>query len=118
MEADRNTLENDKDDEALITFRKFLGSSGRRFFLLLAMAVVLASGFGELNAMKKTYFYIPSVRNESVVLRIYGDRVVCSNVDRVNKTVSDEIFVFSISNTSGISLKKEKIGPLKSSSKH
>ncbi|UCE65875.1 MAG: hypothetical protein JSU85_13605 [Candidatus Zixiibacteriota bacterium] len=71
------------------------------------------NAYGSHNARSKKSFYIYEVNPEIAVLRIYNDRLICAEFDRVNKTVDSAILIINISSNSPVRLHEEEIGPLK-----
>jgi len=69
---------------------------------------------GRAHALKQTEYLFPSTYEQSVVLRIYGDNMICAPVDRDKKEVQRSFFVLNVSGATPPTLKLEKIGPLKS----
>jgi magnesium-transporting ATPase (P-type) len=84
------------------------------FFYTIFLSFMLLTLFiaGKISAERQSKFFVINDSEEKIVLRIYNDILICAPFDRANK----KIFLnFSIKKTSenSISLKLEKVGPLK-----
>lgn len=100
-----------KTDELLE--RRLGGQSG---ILILAVIVALFAGvfFGGANeARTRKEFLIPSTTEQLVVLRVYGDNLICAPLDRGNKEIEQSFYILEMK---GIMLTPENVGPLTVSS--
>ena len=68
---------------------------------------------GEVAASKQiSFFTIPSAADK-VILKIYGDKLVCAQVDRTTKIIKKEVFLYLMADSDVKSFKLEDIGPLR-----
>ena len=99
-------------DERLNRFihNKYFKYTGA-FFYLLILIFLCCSLAGRANAMKEQIFYVPSSNPDSIVLKIYGDNIICGQlVQKQNQTgLGPTIFVLSLSNTPNLSLTPIKL---------
>lgn len=72
-----------------------------------------AGAEGRRNAMTQTVFLIPSTYPQSVVLRVYGDTLVCAPFDQQNRTVESSFFFIRLGDASEVRLTPRKVGPLR-----
>ena len=67
---------------------------------------------GHLSALTQTNFLVPSADTNSVVVRKYGDRLVCAVVDPKTKKVSGQFLILSSSSERGVKLESKNLGKL------
>jgi hypothetical protein len=94
----------------------YLGSPLQKWFMALGIAFYLlfiSFAFGNSHAMKQTEYLIPSTHEDSVVLRIYGNNAICTQVLRETHEINKSFFVIDISSDPSTVFKPEKVGPLK-----
>ncbi|OFV99504.1 MAG: hypothetical protein A3H28_08665 [Acidobacteria bacterium RIFCSPLOWO2_02_FULL_61_28] len=89
---------------------KRLGLSAFTVLFLVFVLVVISYDAGLGAAMKQENFMVLEDTPDSVVLRIYGDRIIAAEFDRETKVVSRR---FKIVSVDGTALRLEKVGPLK-----
>lgn len=75
---------------------------------LYAVGVALALGYH--YGVSCPTFHVIKQPQEVVVLRIYGDRLICTQFDRQTKTVSGTFVILSVG--SGTTMVREDVGPL------
>lgn len=83
------------------------------FCLVLAYFMYLTSqemGVGE--AQNQKLFHILSTRNESFVVRSYGDKIITSSIDPETKTVLGDISILTAGADPALKLIPKEIGPL------
>lgn len=114
----RNKLK--RDDEFDISKNTLLDSLMERIGLSIVVIIafigvlLIASYFnGSDTAQRQEEFFIPSTNQQLVVLRIYGDNLICAPLDREAKEIERNFFILEMSD---IALKPEKVGPLTVSS--
>ena len=79
----------------------------------ILLVALFSFSLGQSNAMHKTSFLVPSAFEDSVVLRIYDDNMICATIDNEAKEVESNFFVLNVSGEPTTMLKLEKVGPLK-----
>lgn len=82
--------------------------------LMFSAFVVYIYFIGSFSAKNQRDYYILKGSPEKVVLRIYNENIVCVPFDRTSKTISYNFSIKKITDNS-VSLKQEKVGPLKPS---
>lgn len=82
-------------------------------FLLILCLLLMAGLTGDSQASKRENFLMISGEDDIVVLRIYGDRLICAPLDRVDRTVHRSILIMVNSPGKPLRLDWEKVGPLK-----
>lgn len=96
---------------------RFIRKIGMRNILILFFIIPLlfvASNFdGGDTAKRQEEFLIPSTNQQLVVLRIYGDNLICAPLDREAKEIERSFYILEMSDTV---LTPEKVGPLSVSS--
>jgi hypothetical protein len=88
---------------------------GRGGFLILVVIFYMLwasyfSGSGE--AKTQVRYYVPSTHPEAVVLRIYGDNLICATLDRAANQIEREYFVIKANNEPVPHLKYDYVGQL------
>lgn len=116
----RNKLDaQDKRDAEVmgkITFISKIGRPGLTLIVFIALLPILSYLDGRDNAVTQKEFLVPSIRQESAVLRVYGDRLVCAPLDKEKREVTREFFFINIGDDPNLILTPQTIGPLKVSS--
>ena len=74
-------------------FLKRFGIGGAIIFMLLIGAFVFSYLGGRAQAMNQDEFYIPSTHPNSIILRIYGDKLICANFDEERREIKREYFI-------------------------
>ena len=75
--------------------------------------IFLAAFFGgKGDARSQTEFLVPSKYPDVVVLRIYGDNLVCAKFDKETKEVTSRVFILRADVDPEIILVLSDIGPL------
>lgn len=110
----------DKIDDAARRgpLRSFIAREGGRpaqFIIVVGIFVLTtAHSAGRASALNKAEYLVPSDGDNIVVLRLYGDHLVCAPFDRDKKTVRPEFSILPLVDTSNQrSLNLEKVGPLR-----
>lgn len=94
----------------------YIGGSYQIIFLFLFIAsfvLFISFGYGHTVAMNQKEYLIPSTNYDSVVLRIYGNNAICTQVFRETHEINKSFFVIDISSDPSTVFKLEKVGPLK-----
>lgn len=96
---------------------------GRRFgtwvlnvAMVMIMAILLSYTAGKGQANRQKEFLVLASSPETVVLRVYGDDLVCAQFDRATKEVQPNFFVIkrvTVSSDPRIQLNLEEVGPLR-----
>jgi hypothetical protein len=88
---------------------------GRPFItimIFLGLITYLYYFAGYTTALKQSEFLVTDTSPERVVLRIYGDKMICAPFDRITRTVEKNFVILKMSEDPNVALHLEKIGPL------
>jgi hypothetical protein len=93
--------------------RVLFGSFGwvTHLSVLTLVLAVLSFGFGYARAKGQQVFFVTNQHPETVVLQIYGDRVIAAEFLRPEKRVKRVYHILKV-DTAGLVLRQETIGPL------
>jgi hypothetical protein len=83
---------------------------GILFFVLLLLSLSYLSG--ENTATRQEYFLAPSTNENSVVLRIYGDELICTQLDKQSNKPNGKLFILKLDDEPRPVLSLQKVGPL------
>ena len=82
--------------------------------LFLAAVIMLATvSRGVWQARRQEHFFVPSIAPDTVVLRIYGNRLICAPVDRTTKQITRDFLFLRLGDDPEMVLRSERIGPLR-----
>lgn len=110
-----------EDLENYWTFKTLLGSIANTskgflgFRLVLGLLLLLMFSFciGNSAAMRKKHFLILDGKKDTVVLRIYNDKLICAPFNKETKEVNRSLIILESSGKNELRLNWEKVGPLK-----
>jgi hypothetical protein len=91
---------------------KHLGRSIVIILLLLLPWIALPYFNGETDAAEQENFLVPSTHQSSVVLRIYGDNLICAELDPQGVKLTGRFFVISMDDEPKPYLSLQEIGRL------
>lgn len=91
------------------------GSSFFTLFFILTIGGMILEDMGRAKAKRTQYFLVTNDPQPKVVLRIYGDRIICANFDINSKKVESVFTVLNVEDPTR-TLSLQKIGPLKADS--
>src|SRR3989338_3977635 len=91
-----------------------VGRGGLKIIAWLALFAVISYSAGRAEALRKDKFLVIPTPPEAVVLRIYGDSLICAPFNRETRKVQKSFFVTKVPEDSKLILKLEKVGPLQS----
>jgi hypothetical protein len=94
--------------------KKRLGVDIGLFLFLLLVGGFLIHNAGRSKALTQRTFLVTNTSPEMVVLRIYGDKMVCAPFDRTTREVDQSFVILKIAEDSHLMLHREEIGPLSS----
>lgn len=81
----------------------------------LCAVLLIAFTTGRRSAAFQEYFFVPSIAPDTVVLRIYGDSLVCGSLDNVPMRLKPNITLIKVGTNPMLNLERRRIGRLKSS---
>jgi hypothetical protein len=106
---DRKRVKSDESQRS----QAFIGPSGVKvveFVLYFVLLIVLAWGGGSRFAQTQTYFLLPVSAPNTVVLKIYGDKIITAPFDPATRTVEPK---FKILKPENDQLEWKKLGRLR-----
>ncbi|MFW9879663.1 MAG: hypothetical protein ACFFG0_41845 [Candidatus Thorarchaeota archaeon] len=117
----REKLEAQEDVETKERSRKLIGFLDEKLNRFAALVIIffifgyMTTGLmGRANAERQREFLvIHGTSEELVILRVYGEKLICAPFDRNRKEINHTFFIKKVSDISGTLLKQEKIGPLR-----
>jgi hypothetical protein len=100
-------------------FRKFFDYIDTKFgrqivsiFLITSFFLLLVYQVGLIKAKQKEYFW-QLEDNQKIVIRIYGDNLICAGFDAEKHILDGQFNIIKISSEKKLSLKMIKVGRLK-----
>ncbi len=121
-EKKRRTNDKEKKPEHKVNSRmnapiwRHIPMIGKMGFMIIGFSVLfilVAFIAGTANAEKQTNFLIPSTSENSVVLRVYGDNMICAPFDRDNQIIQRSFFIIKMGDSTETSFQFENVGPLR-----
>lgn len=92
---------------------KAVGPNALLLLVIILIVILMSFASGRAAALDQREFLVLHGRPERVVLRIYGDNLVCASWNREEKTVGRHLFVYKVGDGSlNSGLRLEEIGPL------
>lgn len=92
---------------------KLFGYKNIIFIFNLLVCVFLTQTIGEIAASRKIMFFVMPNNPQKVVVRIYGDNLICAPFDKETKTIKRDISIYKLTDPEARNLKFEILGPLK-----
>ena len=92
------------------------GNVGQIVLWVVFCAWMLGEAFytcGRASALKKKEFYVVNQRPACVVLKIYGENLICAAFDKKKKRIEKNFVVLKVGTDTKIQLRLDKIGPLR-----
>ncbi len=108
---ERNVKENAK------TFENYFGQNVVMTIILVLMFIALlflSFSTGQIKAKSQDKFLIVHSVPETVVLRIYGDNLICAPFERERNQVTRSFVIRKMGDNPDIILNVEMVGPLRS----
>jgi len=85
-------------------------------FAIILFVVLFAATFGESKAMRQIDYLTINTSPEAVVIRTYGDKLICLPFDRKSKEFKKRFFVIKIAdNVNNVTFSSDRVGPLHAS---
>jgi hypothetical protein len=94
----------------LITKR--LGPESGQFILFLIIGTGLAQGASYGQALNQSEYLVTNTSPELVVVRIYGDNIICAPLDRATNEVQSTFTIRKVADDPKLTLTVETLGPL------
>lgn len=80
--------------------------------LFLIVSLSLGFVFGHTDAVNRTEYVVLNTVPESVIIKIYGDKVVSAPFDREKRVLYKSFTVHRLGDDSGLTLSPQSVGPL------
>ena len=93
-------------------FAKRFGVGPYNLLLSLVIALLVIYMAGQSAAMRQSSYLVTSTFPEMIVLRIYGDNIICAPFDREAREVEPSFIVLRIGEDPELMLYSESVGPL------
>lgn len=110
--------EKDRQDRVETPFDQAIrllgGKNAMTLIMILWLLLVISNNAGDAAALKQEEFLVANTSPEMVVLRIYGDHLICAPFDRATKEVQRSFIVLKVADDPQLMLRLEKVGPLRS----
>lgn len=110
LEAQEDTERQFVDSYALLQ-RKF-GNESLLIILLFLVGLSTALSAGTAEAIRQEEFLVTNTKPELVVLRIYGDNLICVPFNRATGEIEQSFSVIKNTGETGLVLRLEKLGQL------
>lgn len=94
--------------------RSRFGTRVTTIVLLVFVGVIVSRLLGNAAAISQKTFLMPSSHPNTVVLRQYGDRMICSPVDLERKRVAKGFIIRMVENNPNTVFELKDVGPLQS----
>jgi len=98
--------------DAAVVVRDRFGNAPIIIVLIFLFGITIAGTAGRSEAIKQEEFLVTNTTPEMVVLRIYGDNMICVPFDRITGEIEKDFTVLKITDDSDLVLKLENIGQL------
>ncbi len=116
-----NKIKASWNDEAPAIGRSLVGKLHSKFgyfrvvslVTILFMVPFLSYNVGVSEAKRKSNFLVFQEESEYVVLKIYGDIMVCAQFQRTERKIVQNFVLKKIGETPALRLRLERVGPLK-----
>lgn len=105
----------DRINSIWVPLKRKFGEQIFMLYLFCWCAVSVAGALGQSAAERQTRFLVPNLKPDSIVVKMYGNNVICISIDRANKKAGKELTILSLQDPSPIRLHWEKLGPFKES---
>lgn len=94
-------------------FISLLGPRTLMAIIAVVFLLLLSYLAGEAKALKQDEFLVPSTHPQTVVLRIYGENMICVPFDREEKEIQKSFFIIGMTDEPRPMLQLQRIGPLR-----
>jgi hypothetical protein len=98
--------------DCYVIIRNKFGNDSLLILLILILGSLIAQTAGSAEALNQKEFLVTNTIPEMVVLRIYGDNMICVPFNRSTGEIEQNFTVLKTTGESGLVLKLEDIGQL------
>jgi hypothetical protein len=112
--VERLVVANSWSDSSGIFFkiRSRIGRAGALLISFIFLGSILAGAIGNSEALRQTSFLVPSSNTNAIVIRSFGDKLICVELNPKSKTPTKSFFLLSAGSDNNLQLYLRDIGPL------
>jgi hypothetical protein len=101
-------------DQSGIFFRirRRMGRAGALLIIFTIIGSILAASIGNSQALRQTSFLVPSSNTNAIVIRCFGDKFICVELDSKVKKPNKNFFILPMASDNSLKFKLKEIGPL------
>jgi hypothetical protein len=96
-----------------VPIKRRFGEQIFAFYLFCWCAVSVAGALGQTTAERQTKFLVPELKPDSIVVKKYGNTMICISIDRAGRRTGKELTILNLQDPSATRLHWEKLGPFK-----
>lgn len=96
----------------LVTLARSVGYKNWYYLFWLTVIFVIVGAAGEAKAIKEKEFFVLASSPNTVVLRIYGGKIICAPFDREDRKVERSLIIHKVLGNQPLELRLEEVGPL------
>ena len=96
----------------IVTLARSVGYKHWYYFFWLYVIFCIAGSAGKAKAVKENEFFVLASSPNTVVLRIYGDRIICAPFNREDRKVERSLVIYRTDANLPLKLMLEEVGPL------
>ncbi|MFC1511418.1 hypothetical protein ACFL5U_03425 [Candidatus Margulisiibacteriota bacterium] len=100
------------DKSSILLFFKGMGHKSLFIALFLIIAIGISYLIGHNTALSNERFLLLSKPSETVVLRIYGNTLVCARFNKITKTIQNSFIIKKVGENASLEMHYENVGPL------
>ena len=89
-----------------------VGRAGALLISLVFLGSILATFIGNSEALRQTSFLVPSSNTNAIVIRSFGDKLICVEINPKTKIPTKTFFLLSVGSDNNLQLNLKDIGPL------
>jgi hypothetical protein len=102
----------DHPSSIFFKIRSRIGRAGALLISFVFLGSILATFIGNSEALHQTSFLVPSSNTNAIVIRSFGDKLICVEIDPKSKIPTKTFFILSTGVDNNLRLNLQKIGPL------
>lgn len=96
----------------LCIIRSRFGAKVTTVLFLIIVGIIVSRSLGNAAALNQKVFLMPSSHPNTVVLRQYGDKIICSPIDMDKKKVTKSFIIMTVGSDSNTVFELREVGPL------
>jgi|ERR1700722_7884739 len=102
----------DHPSSIFFKMRNRVGRAGALLISLVFLGSILATFIGNSEALRQTSFLVPSSNTNAIVIRSFGDKLICVEINPKTKIPTKTFFLLSVGSDNNLQLNLKDIGPL------